>query len=63
MGGLSYDIRKSQYWGIGGGEGGGRRRVRVRGGDNKKKMEKREDEKKIKQRKYRIATGGHTGHG
>ena len=41
---------------------GGRRRVRVRGGGNKIKMEKREDEKKIKKSKYRIATGGHTRH-
>ena len=39
---------------------GGWRRVRVRGGGNKIKMEKREDEKKIKKSKYRIATGGHT---
>ena len=55
---LSYDIRKCQYWGIR--RGGGRRRGRVRGGGNKKKG-KREDKKKT--RKYRIATGGHTGHG
>ena len=40
--GLSYDIRKSQYWGSGGGRGRGR----LRGGANKKQMEKGEDENK-----------------
>ena len=35
---LSYDKRKCQYWGIG---GGGRRRGRVRGGGNKNKNGKR----------------------
>ena len=39
-GGLSYDIRKSQYWGS---RGGGRGRGRVWGGGNNKQMEKWED--------------------
>ena len=37
--------------------------MRVRGSSNQKKMEKWEVEKKKKQRKYWIASGGHTGHG
>ena len=40
-GGLSYDIRKSQYWGIGGGGGGGARVT-------KKKVEKGEGERRKK---------------
>ena len=47
VGGASYDIRTSQYWGSG---GGGRGRRRVRGGGNKKQMEKGEDETKKKKR-------------